>query len=147
MHVRETFPKIKSEYIDKGLVRYQFVNVPLRSIHPVAQKAAEAALCAGKQGKFWEMHDMLFESQQEWSRSSSPLGLFQDYASRLGLKESEFNSCLRSGETATQIEDDLAEAIQRGVRATPTFFINGRKLEGAYPYEVFKKILDEELQK
>lgn len=104
-------------------------------------------MCAGKQGKFWEMHDLLFENQAEWVRSSAPLNLFEDYASQLGLKGSEFNSCLWSGETAPQIEDDLAEAIQRGVRATPTFFINGRKLEGAYPYEVFKQIVEEELQK
>ena len=147
LHARETFPKIKREYIDKGLVRYQFINVPLRRIHPAAQKAAEAAMCAGKQGKFWEMHEALFNNQPQWVRAGNPIQMFEGYASELGLEEDAFNACLRGGDMALQIDDDIAEAIQRGVRATPTFFINGRKVEGAYPYEIFKKIIEEELQK
>lgn len=147
LHARETFPKIKSEYIDKGLVRYQFINMPLRSIHPAAQKAAEAALCAGKQGKFWEMHDLLFERQREWATQISPLKTFEKYASEIGLNVEKFNKCVREGETALQVQNDLAEAAKRGVTATPTFFINGRKLEGAYPYEVFKALIEEELRK
>ncbi|MCS7287096.1 MAG: DsbA family protein [Anaerolineae bacterium] len=140
-------PKIKSEYVDKGLVRYQFINMPLRSIHPAAQKAAEAALCAGKQGKFWEMHDTLFERQMEWAGQISPLKSFENYARELGLNVDKFNRCLEQGETAPQVQKDLAEAARRGVVAVPTFFINGRKLEGAYPYEVFKSIIEEELRK
>jgi len=147
LYVRETLPKIKSEYIDKGLVRYQFINMPLRSIHPAAQKAAEAALCAGKQGKFWEMHDLLFEKQREWATQISPLKTFEGYAGQIGLNLEKFRTCLQTGETALQVQNDLTEAAKRGVVATPTFFINGRKLEGAYPYEVFKAIIEEELQK
>ena len=147
LYVRETLPKIKSEYIEKGLVRYQFINMPLRSIHPAAQKAAEAALCAGKQGKFWEMHDLLYERQGEWAGQISPLKTFEGYASQIGLNVEKFRTCLQTGETALQVQNDLAEAARRGVTATPTFFINGRKLEGAYPYEVFKAIIEEELRK
>ncbi len=147
MHVRETFPKIKSEYIDKGLVRYQFINMPLRSIHPAAQKAAEAALCAGKQGKFWEMHDLLFERQREWATQVSPLKTFEKYAGEIMLNVEKFSKCVQDGETALQVQNDLAEAARRGVMATPTFFINGRKLEGAYPYETFKALIEEELRK
>ncbi len=142
-----TVPKIKSEYIDRGLVRYQFINMPLRSIHSFAQKAAEAALCAGKQGKFWEMHDLLFEKQGEWSAQLSPSKAFESYAAQIGLNVEKFNRCLQGGETALQVQKDLEEAARRGVRATPTFFINGRKLEGAYPYEVFRSIIEEELRK
>lgn len=147
MHVRETLPKIKSEYVDKGLVRYQFINMPLRDIHPAAQKAAEAALCAGKQRKFWEMHDTLFERQMEWARQISPLKSFENYARELGLNVEKFNHCLEQGETAPQVQKDMAEAARRGVVAVPTFFINGRKLEGAYPYEVFRHIIEEELRR
>jgi len=147
LHVRETFPKIKKKYIDTGLVRYQFVNVPLRSIHPAAQKAAEAALCAGRQGNFWGMHDKLFETQREWGFASDPVPLFEQYASQMKLDIASFRKCLKEGETAYQIEDDLAEAMEKGVRGTPTFFINGRKLEGAYPFEAFVEIIEEELKK
>ena len=141
------FPKIKQNYIDKGLVRYRFVNVPLRSIHPLAQKAAEAAMCAGEQDNFWEMHDKLFQEQPKWVRASFPLDMFSDFASEIGLDVGRFKACLKGGDTAWQINADLKEAVQRGVRATPTFFINGRKLEGAYPFEVFQQVIEAELKK
>lgn len=93
------------------------------------------------------MHDLLFEKQEEWASQISPLRAFESYAMQLGLNAEKFHRCLQQGDTALQVENDLAEATRKGVVATPTFFINGRKLEGAYPYEVFKALIEEELRK
>lgn len=93
------------------------------------------------------MHDLLFERQREWATQVSPLKTFEKYAGEIMLNVEKFSKCVQDGETALQVQNDLAEAARRGVMATPTFFINGRKLEGAYPYETFKALIEEELRK
>ncbi|MBI4037136.1 thioredoxin domain-containing protein [Candidatus Daviesbacteria bacterium] len=138
----ETLPLIKSQYIDTGKVKLVYRDFPLSSIHPDAQKAAEAAECADEQGKYWEYHDKLFENQFDLSITA-----LKRYAQELGLNTEKFNTCLDSGQMASEVSKDLSEGTAAGVQGTPGFFINGRFLGGAYPFEQFKTIIDEELAK
>lgn len=104
----------------------------------VDSMAAQAAECSREQGQFWEMHDAIFD----WGAG----GDLKQYALDLGLKGQEFNSCLDSGRHAQRVKDDTQEALSYGVDATPTFFINGRKVVGALPYSSFQEIIEEELK-
>ena len=136
----ETLPKLKEDYIDTGKVKYVFRHFPL-SFHQNAQKAAEAAECAGEQGKFWEMHDMLYSHQDALSVDD-----LKNYASQLGLDTEQFNQCLDSGKYKDKVQNDFNMGVQVGVSGTPTFFINGEKLVGAQPYSVFQQVIDSKLQ-
>lgn len=137
--VQETMNKILETYGDQ--VRIVFKNYPL-AFHENAENAALAALCAKEQGKFWEYHDLLFKNQEALSASN-----LKKYASDLGLKTQDFNSCLDSKKYKNQISDDMKEAQRIGVEATPSFFVNGSLLKGAQPFENFKLLIDEELKK
>ncbi len=130
--------QVMKEYGDK--VRLVFRHFPL-DFHKEAPKASEAALCAGDQGKFWEMHDQLFANQQK-------LGVedLKKHAAELKLDTAKFNKCLDSGEKASVIQADLADGKKAGVSGTPAFFINGILLSGAQPFEEFKSVIDEELK-
>lgn len=123
-----------------GKVNLAFRDFPLRQIHPSAQSAAEAARCAGEQGKFWEYHDALFADQ---SRLDPP-GL-SEHARSLGLDTAQFNSCLSGGKYKSAVGKDLQEGIAAGVSGTPGFFINGVFLNGAQPASEFEKVIDDEL--
>jgi len=122
-------------------VRLVFRQFPL-NIHPHAQKAAEASLCAADQGKFWEMHDALFANQRE-------LGVDQLKATavRLGIDAGVFDACLDGGQHAGRIAADMADGQAAGVTGTPAMFINGRFLNGAVPFEALAKVIDDELQR
>ena len=124
-----------------GKVKVAFRDFPLTSIHPYAQKASEAARCAGKQGKFWQYHDALFDPQ---AKLDDP-GLKAE-SHTLGLDEKAFSSCLDSGEFAKEVAKDQEEGKQAGVSSTPGFFINGIFLNGAQPVAEFEKIIDSELK-
>jgi protein-disulfide isomerase len=123
-------------------VRVVFRQFPLNSIHPRAQKAAEASLCADDQGKFWEMHDAMFEEQK-----SLEVAQLKEKAARLELDAEAFASCLDDGKYAEQVAADLQEGSAAGVSGTPAMFINGRFLNGAVPYETLKDIIDRELER
>lgn len=138
--VAETLPQIEKEYIDTGKTKIVFRDYPL-PFHSNAQKAAEATECADEQGKFWEMHDIIFANQTAISVSD-----LKGYASRLGLNTGKFNSCLDSGKYEEETKKDLADGQAVGVSGTPTFFINGKMLVGAQPFEAFKEIIDAELE-
>jgi protein-disulfide isomerase len=146
--VLQTLPQIKEKYIDTGEVRYVFKDFPLRS-HRNAQKAAEAARCAGAQGAYWMMHQRLFDSQSEWARQSQQQAaeIFVGYADHLGLDSGAFGKCLNSGQFAQQIAQDVGEGKRIGVAGTPTFYIHGRLFSGAYPFETFQRIIEAELEK
>lgn len=141
-------PQIKENYIDTGKVRYVFKDFPL-TFHPHAQKAAEAARCAGAQGAYWEMHDLLFARQREWASQGQPqvLDSFVSYAQELDLDAAAIRSCLDSEQFAPQITQDLKEGQQAGVQGTPSFLINGQLLVGAYPFERFQQMIEAELAK
>jgi predicted DsbA family dithiol-disulfide isomerase len=122
-------------------VRVVFRQFPL-NIHPNAQKAAEAALCADEQGKFWELHDAMFASQRE-------LGVEQlkTKATGLGLDATRFNDCLDSGKLAARVASDLADGQKAGVTGTPAMFVNGRFISGAVPFQTLEKLIDDELSR
>src|SRR5690606_8026753 len=141
-HFLETYPQIKADYVDSGKVRYVFLDFPLTSIHPQAQQAAEAALCAGDQGAYVEMHDMLFARQGEWNGRSDAADLFTNYATDLGLDAAGFAECLDSRTHESAVLADLEQGIRLGVDGTPAFFLNGNFLSGAQPYEVFRDTIE-----
>jgi protein-disulfide isomerase len=147
-HFRETLPQIDREYVQTGKVRYVFRNFPLESIHKEALKAAEAALCAGEQQKFWEMHDRLFAHQDALAPKELP-----GHAAALGLDVNRFEQCVFGGKYGAAVREDLAEGQKAGVRGTPAFFLavvepGGTRakavklLTGAYPFSAFKETID-----
>jgi protein-disulfide isomerase len=122
-----------------GKVRLVFRHFPL-DIHKNAAKAAEAALCANEQGKFWEYHDMLFKNQQTLEVTQ-----LKDHANAVGLDQAKFASCLDSSKFSKAVQEDMAAGQQVGVSGTPAFFINGVMLSGAMPFDEFKRVIDQEL--
>ncbi len=119
-----------------------FRNFPLFSIHPQAQKAAEAAECAGEQGKFWEMHDALFGSQGEWSGQQGAEAVFKELAGELGVDQGQFDACLDDGTYADRVNADYQEGTAEGVTGTPAFRVNGIALSGAQPYAAFQEHIE-----
>src|SRR3989344_435889 len=134
----ETLGQIDEKYIKTGKVKLVYKDFPL-SFHPQAQKAAEAAECAGDQGKFWEMHDLLFEKGVQGGVAS-----FKQYAQELSLKSAEFDGCLDSGEMAGEVQKDMADGGKGGIQGTPGFLINGQLVSGAQPFVVFQQVIDAE---
>ena len=128
-----------SDYFKNGEVNLIYKQFPLNSIHPYAQGAAEAVLCAQAQGKFWEYHDMLFANQDALDTDS-----LKQYASQLGLNTGEFNSCLDDGTYSSEVSKELAQATAAGGRGTPFFVIvnteTGKyeEISGAYPWSEFE---------
>jgi protein-disulfide isomerase len=111
-----------------------FRNFPLPQLHANAITAAEAAEAAGKQGKYFEMHDKLYETQKEWSTLSNPLDTFVSYAKGLGLDQNKFKQDVEAENFKAIIDTDVADGNALGVNATPTFYINGKKIDSfAYP--------------
>jgi protein-disulfide isomerase len=137
--VNPTISRIMKEYGDK--VRVVFKHNPL-SFHKDAPLAAQASLAAGKQGKFWAMHDIMFKNQ----RKLKPDNL-NSYAKEIGLDMAKFATDLNSDALKKQVADDMAQAKQLKARGTPHFFVNGRRLAGAQPFDRFKALIDEMLKK
>jgi protein-disulfide isomerase len=110
------------------------------SIHPKAPAAHAAAEAAHRQGKFWEMHDKIFEKQREMSPEK-----YLEYAAELELDVEQFKKDIASAEIKSRIDADSRDAQKVGATGTPAFFVNGRFLSGAKPFEAFKEVIDEEL--
>jgi len=140
------YPQILKDYVATGKVYYTFHNFPL-NIHPQAPKAAEAALCAGDQGKFWEYHDLLFGNQSMWSGNSNSDQIFQTLAQTLGLDTGKFSQCLSTGKYTETVQKDLTAGEKKEISGTPTLFINTQKVIGAQYYSTFKQTIDAELKK
>lgn len=138
---RETMPALDSEYVRTGKVRLIFVNFPLPT-HANAGPAAELAMCAARQGRFWPVHDLLFRHQQRWSDLREPGTYFLGLADSAGADRDAMTSCLRTGATRDLVQRDAEGAVRSGARSTPSFYIEGGILPGAYPIEVFRGILD-----
>jgi protein-disulfide isomerase len=135
--VNPTIKQIEETY--KGKVRIAFKHQPL-PFHNNAQVAAEASLAAHEQGKFWEMHDKMFANQQALDRPN-----LEKYAQELGLNMARFKAALDSGKFKEKVQKDSADGMKVGANGTPTFFINGNKVEGAQPFDAFKSVIDREL--
>ena len=131
--------QIEDEY--KGKVKIAFKQLPL-PFHDKAHLAAEAALAANEQGKFWAMHDKLFANQQALDRPS-----LEKYAQEIGLNMNRFTAALDSGKFKDKVDSDAKEGAAVGATGTPTFFINGTRLVGAQPADKFKELIDAELKK
>ncbi len=138
LRVVPTLKQIKENYGDK--VRVVWKDFPLTQIHPEAFKAAEAGNCAREQGKFWEFHDRLFANQQ----ALQPEAL-KEHAVAVGLDAAKFNACLDTAKYSDRVQEQIGAGTRLGVNSTPAVFINGRIVTGAQPYDVFARIIDEEL--
>ncbi len=136
--VQSTLKTLLAKY--EGRLSLAYRDLPLRDLHPQAELAAEASRCAAEQGKFWELHDLMFANQNKLDRPGL-LGLAQD----LKLDEKQFDSCLTSGKYQAQIEQDRLTGLKAGVSGTPGFFINGNMLSGNLPQDSFEKIIQAEL--
>jgi protein-disulfide isomerase len=135
-----TLTAVENIYLNR--VRIVYRQFPLRRIHPLAQKAAEASLCAHEQGRFWDMHDSLFSDQEHLT-----IDALKARAVALKLDTAAFDACLDSGKEAAAIERDIAEGTKAGVTGTPAMFINGQMLVGARPFAEIQMIIEEELQR
>ena len=148
----QTLPSIYEEYIEQGKVKLVFRDFPIQNIHPNALPAAVAAECANEQGKFKDMHDILFETQSQWNKieTVAALSLFSQYASDMQIDQEKFESCIASGKYIEEIRKDLEDGRDYGVSGTPGFFVGNDEigyveLKGAQPFESFKKIIDAQL--
>lgn len=125
-------------------LRLVYRHYPLVQIHPQALPSAQASEAAHKQGKFWEMHEILFDRQSAWSKAEEPLDLFISYAKELGLDESKFTADMESSDVEEKITADMAGAIGSGITGTPTFFLNGKKISPR-SFDEFKNLIDTEI--
>jgi protein-disulfide isomerase len=130
--------QVMSTYGDK--VRLVYRHYPLPS-HPNARPAAEASQCAAEQGQFWQYYERLFADQTKLSDAD-----LKQAAAALGMDAGRFNACVDSHKYKDRVEKDILEGNEAGVSGTPAFFINGRMLTGAQPFDAFKRIIDEELE-
>lgn len=145
---RETLTQIKEKYIKTGKVKFVYRDFPLTGIHDMAQKYAEAAECADEQGKFWQMHDKVFEEQDK-----KGIGTVFDYSAQdlkkwardIGLNSNQFDSCLDSGKYEEEVRKDFSDGQLAGVSGTPGTFVNGRLIQGAVPFEQFAAVIEQEL--
>ena len=135
----QTLPQIEKKYIDTGKVKFVYRDYPL-DFHQQAQKAAEAAECAGEQNKYYEMHDLLFERGVQGGVTS-----FKNYAKAIKLDTNKFNSCLDSGKMAGEVAKDIADGLKYGIKGTPGFIVNGKIISGAQPFQVFDMAIQDAL--
>ena len=140
MFARGTYPALHEEFVATGKVRWTYVPFVM-GMFPNGAESARAGECAAEQDRFREMHDLLYEKQNEWKASRNAERLFNGYAAELGLNDERFASCYREdrGAARTAINNRAADALR--VRATPSFFVNGRLVEGALPAEQFRLLL------
>lgn len=136
-----TYQMLLDSYVKTGKIRMAYVNFPL-SIHAHAHQAAVAAMCAGAQNKFWQMHDALFASQAKWEAVKDPAATFDSLATSVGVNATEYQSCLSSPSIAALIAGDQERARGGGVSATPSFWVGGKLIEGAVPPTEMKAAID-----
>ncbi|HKY20360.1 MAG TPA: thioredoxin domain-containing protein [Vicinamibacterales bacterium] len=146
-HARGAYEQIQREYVNSGKVQYAFRHFPLEHIHPLARQAAEAAVCADEQGRFWEFHDRLLLNQQALAKEN-----LKTHAADVHVDSAKFDTCLAKPQTAARVTQDVSDARRLGLRATPAFIIGElqeggtvralHRIVGARPFEVFKTALD-----
>lgn len=139
----QTLTKILEKYADK--VRFAYKHFPLSEVHPQALNAAKASSCAyfiGEEDAFFKYGNILFDRSAEWTQDDTKLVA---YAKEIGLEETKFSACMKSPGTERWVQNDLKEGEKLGVEKVPTCFVNGRKVTGAQPFELFVKMIEEEL--
>src|SRR5947209_8430738 len=144
-----TLSALKQHYVDTGKVRYVFRDFPLDQMHPQARRLAEAAHCAGEDGKYWEMHDVLFRGQKVLAPSQ-----LDEQAHLVGLNKAKFDDCLSSGRYAAMVQRGLVDGAAIGAQGTPSFvvgktkagdLVEGTPIRGAQTLEVFRQIIEQKL--
>ena len=149
-YCQQYYPTLKQvAETNKDKIGFQFRNFPIVSAHQNAFSAARAAEAADEQGKFWEMHDLLYETAnwQVWTRSSSPTSNFNDYAKQLNMNVEKFKKDFAGKKANDAINADSAAGNKLGVTGTPTFFLNGKQIQVGNSVEAFQKVIDAELAK
>jgi len=142
----ETYPTFRDEFVRTGKVRLAYVNFPLAQ-HQYAWPAAESAMCAGAQGKFWEMHDALFNTQSRWEALPSPASFFDSLARAQGVDVARWRQCVQSGKMKSWVQADHDRAQAAEASSTPSFMIGGKLLVGAQPIEEFRRAIDSAMVK
>lgn len=143
----DTFPVLRQRYIDSGQLFYVFKDFPIVELHPQAPLAAEAAECAGAQGRYWEMHERLFAAPEEWSAAPDVARTtFQAYADQLALDTAAFQACLDHGWFRANVELNVSEAMRLGLTGTPTFIVQDTLLSGAQATQVFTGLVERKLK-
>lgn len=140
----QTYPVVRRDYVERGRVRMAYLNFPIPT-HAHAFDAAEAALCAGVQDRFWEYHDALFRSQERWAGLASADSAFAGLARDVGIDVARWRACRASGWLRPLVMQDAQRVNQTGARSTPTFFIGDTAIVGAQPVDVFRRVIDEQL--
>lgn len=140
----QTYHKLRDEFVRTGKVRLAYINFPLAQ-HIHAAPAAEAAMCAGAQGKFWEMHDALFTNQARWSALPSSTAYFESLARDTRVDVARWRQCVQSGKMRIWIQADHDRARAAGAASTPSFLIGDRMLVGAQPIEALRGAIDSAL--
>jgi len=141
-HTEQTLPTLEKEYINTGKVRWIFINFPLTSIHPNAAPAAEFAMCAAREGKFWPAHDLLYRRQEVWAPLKNPAAFLISLTDSLKLPKAKITTCLENAETREEVRKDAEGSAQSGATSTPAFYIEGSLLLGSWPPDVWRPILD-----
>jgi len=137
----QTYPMLRDQYVKTGKIRLAYVNFPL-AIHPHAFPAAEAAMCAGAQDKFWPMHDALFSTQNNWESLGSTTAVFDSLARSTGVDMARWRECVNSGKMRALIEADHDRAERAGASATPSFMIGNKLLTGAQSLDEMRSAID-----
>ena len=140
----ETFPTIHEEYISAGSVYWQVIPY-VSGLQPNGEQGARAAECAADQDAFWPMLDILYGDQTEWWTKRRPQRQYKRYAESLELDTDRFGQCYGEKETEARTAANTEAALRAGVRATPTFFVNGRMVLGALPVNLFRTVLNDAL--
>lgn len=139
---RETFPALDSLYVRTGKVSYVWISFPNPG-HAYAWQSIEAAFCAGAAGKFWPMHDLLFERQEEWSRAPEPTPVFERYAAELDIDADSFADCVLNDRVAQLQVRDYQSTIRAGITSTPFFILaDSVAIRGAAPLSRFQEAID-----
>jgi protein-disulfide isomerase len=142
---KESEPQLIKEYVNTGIVYFEYRSLGA-FLGEESGWAAEGAYCAGDQDKFWEYHDTLYVNWNGENTGNYSKDRLVQFAESLDLDMQTFESCLREGWHTSTVEQDAADASAAGVRATPTFFINGFMVEGAQPFHVLKEYIEEALR-
>ncbi len=140
----KVFPAVESAYIETGKVRWIFVDFPLPS-HRNSFTAAVLTHCAGDQGKYWDLQERFFERMNDWAHEADPVPALLSIAEELNLDTKALKACLESGVYTERVRKAQQFGLRMNIQATPSFFINGRFVEGAMPLERFQALLDEML--
>ncbi len=137
--------QVQAQYNDQ--IFFQFRNYPLTNPHPNAFAAARAAEAAALQNKFWEMHDILYETQSQWSQLSDAIPAFDQLAKQVGLDMAKYKADFASSKVNDLINADMAEGNRLGISGTPTFYLDGKKIEVTQSVDAFKKVIDAAIAK